>query len=408
MTDQPKTEILPAAGGHGTDDKGRRKAGPMQLMADEIKGRLASFEAVQTRYLTAERMVKLAQVALAKNPDLAFCTTVSVLDCLMTCTRLGLEPGEAGGVWLVPFKKQCTAIIDYRGLIDVCRRSGQVAAVHADIRHEHDEFEYWIDTAGPTLVHLKHKPKEGDRGKPVGAFFVAKLKSGECQAVYLSQKEVEQFRDRSRAYTSGGNTPWKTDPMAMWKKTVIRRGVNLLPKTPELQVLWQQLAQEERDDDVDIVTELPEGSADAISRMLADIGAKDKALSDAIGAAFKDLHVGPARCLMLLTKYEAKPQELLTVLQAERDEPPAVVDVPAQPKAEEQPAASAPTKAEEVFKAATTAAAAPKKKTAKKKGAKPDTKPAAGGTNQVAGETKQPAAETKPAEPKTLPPGSTF
>ncbi len=287
-----------------------------QTLGKAIESRMASFGAVATKYLTPERLVKLAQLAISKNPGLAECSTLSVLECLMTCAKLGLEPNEPGGVWLVPFKGVCTAIVDYRGMVDVARRSGAVLAVHADIRYAKDVWSYSIDTSGPTIVNLKHSPADGDRGPVLGAFFVAKLAGGECQAVYIDKVQIDQFRERSKA-DRAGFSPWKSDYNAMAIKTACRRGVNLLPKTPELQALREAIHAEDHDMALADI-EIPEANHTAIERMLAAIGERDKALADGIHAGFESLGYGPARRLQLLTRDQAHPDQLLAWLRTEQ------------------------------------------------------------------------------------------
>ena len=224
------------------------KKSPVQVLAFTIAQKQSSFASIQTRYLPAERLVKLAQVMVAKTPKLAECSMLSVIDSLMTCARLGLEPSEPGGVWLVPYKVSgrmiCQSIIDYRGLLDVARRSGEIAAVHADLRYAADAWEFAIDTASPVLVKLRHVPSEGERGNVLGAYAIAKLKNGECHAIYLTKEQIEGFRKRSRGADSE-YSPWVKDWDAMAKKTACRRLVNLLPRTPEVQVLREVLARED-------------------------------------------------------------------------------------------------------------------------------------------------------------------
>lgn len=224
------------------------KKSPVQVLAFTIAQKQSSFASIQTRYLPAERLVKLAQVMVAKTPKLAECSTLSVIDSLMTCARLGLEPNEPGGVWFVPYKVQnrmvCQSIVDYRGLLDVARRSGEIAAVHADLRYDNDAWEFAIDSTAPVLVKLRHVPAEGERGNVLGAYGVAKLRNGECHAVYLTAKQIEGFRSRSRGADSE-YSPWTKDWDAMAKKTACRRLVNLLPMTPEVQALREVLARED-------------------------------------------------------------------------------------------------------------------------------------------------------------------
>lgn len=393
MTDQRRPE--PGPQGHSTALKpaAQDKQNPVQRLSTAIATRMDSFGQVATKYMTPERLVKLAQVVISKKPELADCSTLSVLDTLMTCARLGLEPNEPGGVWMVPFKSVCTPIIDYRGLIDVCRRSGTIAAVHAGIRCKNDRWEYAIDTTAATMVTLKHAPADGDRGEILGTFFVVKLTTGECQAVYLATDQVEAIRGRSRA-DRAGFSPWRTDWEAMAMKTAVRRGVNLLPRTPETQLLREELQKEDEQDLIPIA-EISEGSQDAIDKMLGDIGTEDKALSDGIVAAFKALDYGPAKQVQLLTKYHGSPADLLKFLMAEQDRRnPKKADEPAaeQHQTVTEPAKTEPPKAQ--APAQTKSKGKPKGKGKKPVGETKTQKPA----------TNQPAGETKPAEPATTAP----
>jgi recombination protein RecT len=224
-------------------------------LKQEIEARLTSgaFKSVSTQYLTPERMVKLALVMISKTPDLRKASVLKVVSELMTCARLGLEPGVEGGRWLLPFKNNKTGemdvvgVTDYRGLVDIARRSGEVLAIHADIRKANDLWENWIDAGGATLVHLRHRRAETDRGLTVGVYAVVKLKNGEVQAIYLTKDEVDATRSRSRGAKSE-YSPWSTDWDSMAKKTAIRRLYNLLPKTPEITAAREVLAEEDAED----------------------------------------------------------------------------------------------------------------------------------------------------------------
>lgn len=350
---------------------------PLQRMSQAIAARLDAFNAVATQYLTGERLVKLAQAALGKTPALADCSTVSIVTSLMVCARLGLEPNEPGGVWLVPFGGVCTPVIDYRGMLDVARRSGDIVTVHVDIVCARDQFEYAIDTSGPTLVSVKHRlPLDGERGDMVGAYFIAKIvnqasKLVDYQAVYLSKKQIIQVRDRSKGYQAfkAGRiraNPWDSDFDAQAKKTAVRRGVNLLPRTPHLQMLRAELTREERDDADDEfggpMIDVSEHSDEAIDRMLAAIAADDPGLATKITDAFQLMNYGPAKQLQLLTKHHDAPAGLLKELQSITDEKTAAA------KPAGQQAAPTPTPAAD---AAPAPAETPAPPAVKNKGGRP-------------------------------------
>lgn len=228
--------------------------GPLSLV-DMIKAKQSSFAEVATKYLTPERLVKLAIVAVTKMPDMQKVPAQEIVAELINCARLGLEPNVEGGRWLLPFKRntddgaryELVAVTDYRGLIDIARRSGEVLAIHADVVREHDLWENWVDAGGPTLVHLRHRRAEGERGNILGAYAIVKLKNGEVQARFVTLEEIGRAQSKSRGSASKFS-PWTNDWDAMACKTAIRRLYTLLPKTPEIQAAREVLAEEEERD----------------------------------------------------------------------------------------------------------------------------------------------------------------
>lgn len=62
--------------------------------------------AVAPKAMNKERMFQLALSAYNQTPDLAKCSTASVLGCLMKCTALGMEPSAVDGLgraYILPF-----------------------------------------------------------------------------------------------------------------------------------------------------------------------------------------------------------------------------------------------------------------------------------------------------------------
>jgi len=272
-----------------------------QVLAEAIAARRESFAAVATEYLKPDRLVKLAQACIARNPLLAECETGSILVELMACSRLGLEPNEAGGRWLVPFKNNKTGkyevqgITDYRALIDIARRSGVLAAVHADVVRQGDLWENWISSDGNTLVHLRHQVAE-ERGEIRYVYAIAKLKNGEVQTSVLTLADVTRAKSKSRG-SDNSSSPWQNEWDAMAKKTALRRLFNLLPKTPEIQKVREELDREEGEESKTPAQELAaqviaaegiEAAEASLGSIVADPKADEKAKVLARAAALRD------------------------------------------------------------------------------------------------------------------------
>lgn len=191
--------------------------------------RKAKMAAVLPKHLTADRMIKVALNSIAKVPDLQKCTAASLMQCIITCAELGLEPGGAlGHAYLVPFAGTCTLIIGYRGFIELARRSGQLAQIEARVVYENDDFEMEFGLN----MKLRHVPiMDGEPGAARFVYCIARLKDGSTHVEVMTRKEVEAIRNRSR---SGSKGPWVSDWGEMAKKTAVRRAAKYLPLSAEL------------------------------------------------------------------------------------------------------------------------------------------------------------------------------
>lgn len=180
------------------------------------------------KHLTADRLARIALTNIRLTPKLLECSVDSLMGAIMQAAQLGLEPGPLGHAYLVPYGRECTLIIGYKGLIDLARRSDQIRSISAHLVYENDYFEltYGLEE------NLVHKPVFENRGKPKLAYMVARLKDGAYAIEVMSVEEIERIRQRSKAANSG---PWVTDWEEMARKTVVRRGSKYLPLAIEIQ-----------------------------------------------------------------------------------------------------------------------------------------------------------------------------
>lgn len=253
-------------------------AAKMSSLALLLKNKRAEIASVLPRHVTPERVIKVALQAASRNPLLLQCSSESFYLSVLCASELGLEPGgPLARAHMVPFrnnktqKYECTLIPDYRGLVDLARRSGQIEDIDAHVVREGDEFVY----AYGMHRELRHVPKADVDAPMTHAYAVAYLKGGSRHFVVLTKAEVERFKRKSRASTSG---PWVTDYDAMAVKTAIRRLCNLLPQSVEMaKALAMDAAQET---DVQYVPELldvtptpeeavPETRTEAIKKQVA-------------------------------------------------------------------------------------------------------------------------------------------
>jgi recombination protein RecT len=194
-----------------------------QLSGDAFKQEVAK---ALPQHITPERFIRVALTALNRTPKLNQCTQESLFKCMLDCSSLGIEP-DGRRAYLIPYGDECTLIISYMGLIELCKRNGDVSNVYAVLVHKNDQFEL-VEGVNRDIIH---KRALEDRGDIVGSYAVVKFKDGDYDFEYMDLSEIEAIRKRSKSGTSG---PWKTDWGEMAKKTVIRRLLKRQILSPEI------------------------------------------------------------------------------------------------------------------------------------------------------------------------------
>lgn len=243
------TAELKRIAGAGTAVAPTKKEDAVATLLERMKPQMAL---ALPKHVSAERMARILLTEIRRVPKLADCARDSLLGAVMTCSQLGLEPGNSlGHAYLLPFDKRgknphtgrwetvgtdCQLIIGYRGMIDLARRSGQIVSLTARVVREGDRFSYsyGLDET------VEHVPTNGEPGELTHVYAVAKLKDGGVQFEVLTRAEVERVRNSSKGYESAvkydkKDNPWITHFEEMAKKTAIRRLFKYLPVSIEMQ-----------------------------------------------------------------------------------------------------------------------------------------------------------------------------
>lgn len=198
-------------------------------LRDLLAAQTKSIQSLLPEHLTHERLFRIAVNCVAKTPTLQRCTPTSLLQCVLVAAELGLEPGGAlGYLYLVPRGNQATPIIGFRGLIELARRSGQIASIRAVVVNEKDTFKV-TEGVSQSIVHERYVGND-DPGEVTFAYAIATLKDGSIQTEVMSRRQIEKVRASS---ASGNSGPWKEHFEEMTKKTVFRRLAKWLPLSSE-------------------------------------------------------------------------------------------------------------------------------------------------------------------------------
>jgi recombination protein RecT len=175
-------------------------------------------------HITPERFVRVAVTAVQNTPTLLNLDRQSLFLACLKAAQDGLLPDGRQGA-IVGFRDQAQWMPMVGGLMVLARNSGQIRSLVAQVVHERDQFVWRpADTERP-IEHAVPSLAE-DRGKPIGAYAIARLTSGEVVAEVMSRAEIEQVRAVSRSKDGPAWSQWWGE---MARKSVLRRLIKRLP-----------------------------------------------------------------------------------------------------------------------------------------------------------------------------------
>ena len=174
-----------------------------------------------------KRQIVLVGVVAQKNPALARCSVPSIALALYRICMAGLDIGVTAH--LVPFKGECTAVFDWKGLVALAIQARHVRDVRARAVYKNDRF---VIRQG-THETIEHDRALGNRGPLVAVYAVADLVGNRSTFEVMDRDEVDAIRAKS---PSGGrsDSPWATHYDEMAKKTAVKRLLKRMPQNPAL------------------------------------------------------------------------------------------------------------------------------------------------------------------------------
>jgi len=222
-----------------------QKVKSVRTLLERSKGQIAI---ALPAHLTADKMLRVAMTCVQRNPLLLECTEISLVGAIIQASQLGLMPdGHGARAFLIPRKNNRKGVTEanfqpgYQGLMDLARRSKEIASFEAREVYAGDRFEYAFGLH-PKLVHIPGG--EDDETKITHVYAVCQLLNGHGQFDVLTREQIEAHR-RRYAKDTRDDSAWKTAWPMMAKKTVIIRLCKYLPASVELQTA---VALAEKDD----------------------------------------------------------------------------------------------------------------------------------------------------------------
>ena len=199
---------------------------------------------------------------------LQMCAPDAVLKECLKAVSLKLPINkQLGFAYVIPYKNVPQFQLGYKGLIQLCIRSGKYKYINADVVYEGefkgaDKLTGYVDLNGEKISD-----------KVIGYFAYIETIDGYKKAVYWDKDKVTKHAAKFSKSYNGANSVWKTDFDAMAIKTVLR---NLLSKYGPMSVeMANGMQSEEAPAD-----DLPQGSEKEIDAEFADASEQPEPISD--------------------------------------------------------------------------------------------------------------------------------
>ena len=167
------------------------------------------------------------------NPELQRCSVDSVIVSVMKSAQAAL-PIDGVHSAIVPFKGVATFVPMYKGVLQLVRRTNKIRQVWAELVFEGDEFD-WDPVERKVKHRLGSDKSRVDPDKVTNAYACFRWHDGFVDTEVMTRDELDRVWKSSPAQ----NGPWKSHRLAMYKKTVVRRGAKMLPLPDEVLMALQ-------------------------------------------------------------------------------------------------------------------------------------------------------------------------
>lgn len=184
-----------------------------------------------------DQFIRIALTTVKQDEYLLEADPVSFLAAVFEAAQAGLLiDGFLGHAYLVSFfsTKRNVRLVQfmpgYKGLIELARRSGEIAKVEARVVRAGDLFRYAYGIH-QKLEHVPADDEHADLARWSHVYAIAWFKDPATppQFEVMTYPQVMAIKKRSASVAKGRSSPWDTDEVPMAQKTVIRRLMRLLP-----------------------------------------------------------------------------------------------------------------------------------------------------------------------------------
>lgn len=159
------------------------------------------------------------------------CAPESIMSAAVVAATLNLPIDPAlGQAAIVPYKVTAVFQIMYKGVTQLCIRSGQYKTIHCSEIYK-DELKSYNPITGVVKFHEPdtYKMRDSGKGEVIGHYAYFKLVSGFEKSDFMTVKQAMAHAEKySKAYQydlrqKKKDSPWSINPIQMGNKTILLR-----------------------------------------------------------------------------------------------------------------------------------------------------------------------------------------
>lgn len=206
----------------------------LQKVKGALVEKMPDFKALMPRGIAAERYVRQAYFAIAKDPKLQQCTPASLVMRTIEAAEVGLSLDrtlqEAALIPRYSTKKkvwEAQLMPEYKGLLRLAHQHPDVDHVDVVEVFNNDVFRVTRGTK-PEIVH--EVSTDADPGPAVAYYAIVWFKSGQCKFEVMNKRQIEGVRKHIKG-ASEPDSPWVKNYGEQAKKTVLKRMLKTVPRT---------------------------------------------------------------------------------------------------------------------------------------------------------------------------------
>jgi recombination protein RecT len=196
--------------------------------------------AIMAKGVDPKKYIQAAAFSISKMPKVLECTSISIINCVMEASQLGLNIGGVRGeCYIVPYndrknnKMVAQFILGYQGMLSLLFKTGKIKSIQVKEVYENDTFSFEYGSR----AFLMHQPlMDGDRGAFKAVYAIIELTTGGTIFEVMPKVDIDRARDMSQDYKyKKEDSIWGKFYPEMAKKTVVRRIFKYLPLSSDIQ-----------------------------------------------------------------------------------------------------------------------------------------------------------------------------